>query len=364
VIGDFNLHHPLWGGLASPSQHAAADLLLDIARNHSLELATPQGTITWRSRGLTSTIDLAFVSENLSHNIVKCRPRNDIAQSSDHVPIELTINIHTQPFAPERKRCWKKLDPEKLQTLLQEASVPHSILENNTQIDTRIIEVTRAVTKAIEDSVPWATPSKQAKDFWSSECVEMVKRTRTLFYEKLRTGTRSSKQRHKEARKEKVRVIRKHRQKQFRKQIAKSTNLAIGAWKLAKWARNRSQIPRQPPQLPQLIVKSKDSHGQEIRQEANTLTEKFAALKSQFFPSLPNTDISDIDFFTYPEPIEFDPLITDVDIATSLRWVSNDKAPGPDEIPNRILKTVPDWFIYKLNPIFNASIYNRYHPVV
>jgi hypothetical protein len=117
------------------------------------------------------------------------------------------------------------------------------MLNDNTQIDARIIEVTQAVMKAIKDSTPWVISSKQAKDFWSRECAKMVKRTRTLFYKKLRIGTRSSKQRHKEARMEKVRVIRKHRQKQFRKQIAKTTKSAIGAWKLAKWARNRSQTP-------------------------------------------------------------------------------------------------------------------------
>ena len=46
VLGDFNLHHPLWNGLARPTQHAAADILIDIARKASLELATECGTIT------------------------------------------------------------------------------------------------------------------------------------------------------------------------------------------------------------------------------------------------------------------------------------------------------------------------------
>ena len=41
VIGDFNLHHPFWSGLARPTQHAAADILLEIARESSLELVTP-----------------------------------------------------------------------------------------------------------------------------------------------------------------------------------------------------------------------------------------------------------------------------------------------------------------------------------
>jgi hypothetical protein len=44
-VGDFNLHHLLWGGLARPTQYNTADILIDIARNASLDLATKSGTI-------------------------------------------------------------------------------------------------------------------------------------------------------------------------------------------------------------------------------------------------------------------------------------------------------------------------------
>jgi exonuclease III len=93
VIGDFNLHHPHWGGLARPTQHAAADILLDIAQESSLILATPCGTTTWRERGSESTIDLAFISQSLENELLKCRLRRDIAQSSDHLPVEVLIRI-------------------------------------------------------------------------------------------------------------------------------------------------------------------------------------------------------------------------------------------------------------------------------
>jgi hypothetical protein len=40
MIKDFNLYHSLWASLARPTQYAAADILLEIARNVSLELVT------------------------------------------------------------------------------------------------------------------------------------------------------------------------------------------------------------------------------------------------------------------------------------------------------------------------------------
>ncbi len=42
--------------------------------------------------------------------------------------------------------------------------------------------------------------------------------------------------------------------------------------------------------------------------------------------------------------------------------MANDKAPGPDQIPNRILKAVAEWLIPHLHTIFNAGLRNGYHP--
>src|ERR1700677_1871400 len=51
VVGDFNLHHPLWSSIERLTRHEAADILLEVTLSHSLELVTPRGTVTWRSRG-------------------------------------------------------------------------------------------------------------------------------------------------------------------------------------------------------------------------------------------------------------------------------------------------------------------------
>jgi len=46
--------------LKGSHKHEAADILLEVAYNHSLELVTPRGIITWRARGTQSIIDLVF----------------------------------------------------------------------------------------------------------------------------------------------------------------------------------------------------------------------------------------------------------------------------------------------------------------
>ena len=65
VLGDFNLHHPLWCGPRNPAAHQAADIVVEALLEKDMELATPQGMITWEAKDSTSTIDLAFISQLL-----------------------------------------------------------------------------------------------------------------------------------------------------------------------------------------------------------------------------------------------------------------------------------------------------------
>lgn len=62
LVGDFNLHHPMWSGVAMPTQHALADDLIEIALQADLELVLPPGSITWRLRQSMNTLDLAFTT--------------------------------------------------------------------------------------------------------------------------------------------------------------------------------------------------------------------------------------------------------------------------------------------------------------
>jgi exonuclease III len=154
VVGDFNLHHPLWNGLARPTQHNAADILIDIARNASLDLATECGTITWQARGVYSTIDLSFLSQNIKERLIKCIPRLDMAQSSDHLPIETSLDLQTQVSVTTRKRCWKKADIRKLREHLGQTNFTHTEPTKKEHIDTYVYELTQAVTRGIEANVP------------------------------------------------------------------------------------------------------------------------------------------------------------------------------------------------------------------
>ena len=62
LLGDFNLHHPFWGGVAVTSADDAADDLIHAIEAAGLSLATKAGMETWVKGILRSTLDLVFIS--------------------------------------------------------------------------------------------------------------------------------------------------------------------------------------------------------------------------------------------------------------------------------------------------------------
>ena len=72
IVGDFNLHHPLWGGLDVPQTHAAADILIEGIVEHQLELLLPLGTITCEKNHKHSTLDLTLATEGLANRVANC----------------------------------------------------------------------------------------------------------------------------------------------------------------------------------------------------------------------------------------------------------------------------------------------------
>jgi exonuclease III len=362
VVGDFNLHHPLWNGLRRTTQHNAAQTLIEIARNASLSLATVRGTTTWRERGIESTIDLSFLSQSLEERLIRCTPREDMAQSSDHLPIETTLDLQTHVVVPTRKRCWKKVDLRKLREHLRQTVFTFAEPVPREQIDTYIHELTQTVTKGIDISVPWKRESPHARSFWSQECAEAVKETRKRYYEMLRSNTPESELLYKEARNRKVATIRKAKRQDFRANMAKITQTTEGIYRMAKWARQSAGKPREPPQLPQLIVTRRNERQELETTKLDQLQDKLQALAKKFFPEPTHADTSNIGDSEYPEPLDTDEQIQEKEIHEALQRVANDKAPGPDKIPNRILKNIETWLIPHLLIVFNASFRIGYHP--
>ncbi|KIW93974.1 uncharacterized protein Z519_05289 [Cladophialophora bantiana CBS 173.52] len=75
VLGDFNLHHPLWSTTYRHGNRgiSAAQPLLTIIEDFHFQLLTVPGTITHWWKGGDSTIDLTFGSEEVASRSEYCK---------------------------------------------------------------------------------------------------------------------------------------------------------------------------------------------------------------------------------------------------------------------------------------------------
>ncbi|POS85079.1 hypothetical protein EPUL_003411 [Erysiphe pulchra] len=76
-----------------------------------------------------------------------------------------------------------------------------------------------------------------------------------------------------------------------------------------------------------------------------------------------SVDIRDIDGTKYPDDLlSVSKIITQTEVEETLRKLPNDKAPGPDGIPNRVLKCYESSLSKVLAELFNAYLTLGYHP--
>jgi endonuclease/exonuclease/phosphatase family metal-dependent hydrolase len=74
LLGDFNAHHPAWGGRGIACEQSAEHLLNETERRE-LALITPKGEVTWRRGAQNSVIDLVFASQAIRERIAFCGPK-------------------------------------------------------------------------------------------------------------------------------------------------------------------------------------------------------------------------------------------------------------------------------------------------
>lgn len=204
VSGDFNLHHPAWGGSDVSHAEIEAEGLLSLMDRHRLEVLTEIGTATWSRGAHQSTIDLTWVSASLQDRPVLWERADDLDSDSDYYPLRTRLDVATTPAEVVRRRNWKKADIEQLISLVRERlDPPHLILSPNSnstvrttspssrratrpriptpkQIDRATNHLIDTLHAAIDETVPWARPSEWSNPDLTPECLEAIKETRRL----------------------------------------------------------------------------------------------------------------------------------------------------------------------------------------
>ncbi|KAJ9480578.1 hypothetical protein VN97_g12974 [Penicillium thymicola] len=217
IAGDFNLHHPAWGGIEA-TQDLGSDRLIELCDDVDLDLWLEPGTITRDQNGERTTIDLLFGTPGLTERLVVCELALDCHADSDHLPIRALLDIDTVPIVETKRRLWKAMDTEKFDVFVADnlLCLPPPQLTKPRQIDDAVDHLIDIVQRGVHESTPWARPSPLANPSWTKECGKAVKHSRRMFRQYLATHSEEDWGTYRLARNQKGKVIKAALRRGFR----------------------------------------------------------------------------------------------------------------------------------------------------
>jgi hypothetical protein len=214
------------------------------------------------------------------------------------------------------------MDEKAFVRCLQRELPPQRRPRAKTALDRHTEEVMAAITAAVDEAVPKTTLSPRSKPGWNKECAEALAESKRLRRQHSLYRTEETWEAYRSARNHKGRVIKKALKQIHRDKVEEAAQSPASLWRIAKWARNRhNQSPNVTPTLVDPAT----------QQQANSPGEKAELFRKTFFPSPPNTDLSDIEGASYPVPITMPPITTR-EVEEAIEESAPLKAPGPDGI--------------------------------
>lgn len=240
VTGDFNCHHPLWGGLLA-RRDIRAQNLLNFTENQGLKLVTPCGIPTFRRRGWRgalqeTVIDLTFATQGVADRIQTCLPREDWSIRLDHIPIEITIDTLIAPPVNYSRYSWQRADIQKMRDVIR---------QSDWDLDTTpLVALQSALSDALRLHCPKARPSLQARAAWSHKASLLLADTRKSRRQALASAAEHDFYRFKSLRQEFKKEIYRLRRLAWKRFTSDLSNGPQGLnnkglWKLSRWAKKK-----------------------------------------------------------------------------------------------------------------------------
>jgi exonuclease III len=219
LLGDFNLHHPMWGGANVRHTDPESADLLAIMEDFNLDSTLPPGTITYEERTARTTIDLCLVTVGLIDRVIRSQVDRDLDHDSDHLPISTVIDMRVQQLETSLKQDWKRLDERIYHKALRKALLPLQRPANKTALDMYVQEVVKAIQKAIDQALPHTRPSDRMREGWSDECKAVLAEAKRLKRAHSQHHTDESWEAYRAARNHKARTIKKALRDAHREQV-------------------------------------------------------------------------------------------------------------------------------------------------
>lgn len=356
VVGDFNLHHPLWSQTTQSQQgDEDAEDLISIMGDRDMQLLTQRGALTYEGlvygNHVETTLDLAWASRSLAERCTRCTTQRQWLYAADHVPVLTEFDIQC-PEVPSRTTTnWREADWDEWLKVLRSKTWSHRPLRNTDDVDQAVEELISAIADAAHNTVPTRRVGPYSFPTYTKKLENLrrqVKRARRWANE---TGSDEDQELFRQLRHELGRQSAKVANEAHRERVEAATKSIDDFWKLSRWARNTTPRATHTPTL------------REGDREYVTAEEKADILREVLFPPAPTADLSDLEGYDYPVAVNA-PLITSDEVMHAIQRSASYKAPGPDGIPNAALKKaieIPSLLTF-LTHLFNECLRLGYCP--
>ena len=363
ISGDFNLHHPFWGGPRAETSFydvAPTEHLLDFLGHRGLSLLQEEGLTTYL-RGST-TIDLTFGRGNLSSAWVSTEILSP-PLFSDHVGLSTTYRQAAALPAPRPTRQFRATDWNLFESCLHhhlEALLPPVEQFSATspgELESMVEKIERVLHSTIAEAVPLRRCPSGAKPWWSSDIEDLRSTANNDFWRwrqnrnspTLQQNARMSRNRFKAA-------LRQAERDHSEAKLAEANQFNF--WKLYK----EVALPKAQTQLPPLL----QSDGQRTRtglETANLLLETWFPLARATAPPHrpPSAEASYADRLTrhHERPAA---NLTESEIRAAI-WSAEPYNSYPQgSFPNQVLRIAWPSMSRYLTNLFQSCLDLGYHP--
>ncbi|MBW0469147.1 hypothetical protein O181_008862 [Austropuccinia psidii MF-1] len=341
---DSNLHHPLWNPRKYTHTHTQAKDLIKVCGKKGFQLISPKHIPPFLgSVGRLTTIDLTWANHITRH----LQPTTQVQldnHESDHQPIITKITLPNSETRSPKKHLsmrLKALDNDlflhNLQQCLNQSATTTATVEDTSQ------HISTAITSAYQDQGRWVTTNPaRSKAWWDKEQLnELVKLRNQARRKMLKHQTNESKEeyfRYQQLFKQKVWEI---KSSHWRKcLVEKGPEHAYQAYKFTK---NKQE---------EVISSLRNQEGNltsDITKKATLLFHGASTVET-------TANLNDIPHQHQPVlPIDFPP-VTENEVANAITSLPNKKAPGPNGIPNELIKLSKTLLTPILTDLYNLCL--------
>lgn len=342
IAGDFNAKSPEWGDPREDDRgRALADLMASVNLVACNDGEEPTFERVHRTGVSTSHIDVTFISEPDRQRLKNWRVREEPSGSlHNYISFELQPGLgHLARSNPGLRWAWRKADLHKLSLFLQSND---AMLEGDAEAGASALG--RHLTEACDASMPRGNYKGGKKPvYWWTEGIADLRRECLKTRRALKRGRRRG-----------TAITVDDPLGEAYKAARRALNIAVKKSKRDCWSRLCNQVENDPWGLPYRLVTKKLIGRAPIPE-----LERPGRMESIVETLFPSAEVS-----VWPPPVRGTtfPEVTVGEIVEASRRIPHGRAPGPDGIPDFVVKHLAKEKPQLLKKLYNSCFYEGIFP--